>query len=284
MDAPGPFFQWQSNISRQASIAETDAEHAHIYRSASTVPTQDASSPPHTPMYQRSTAQARFNGNMGLENTPPQSAPAGQTCFSSNMFSMPQASQQQMHPPAPLQPFADTAMPDQHFQMSSVAFVPTQHVNVPTSAPALPMDFANGVPMVNAAGDVTLYFPNQFQYAPEQQAYGPTPPQNMHTPPQIAYPFTTSVSDSPSSQGSAPKAPSADFFVHQYSPPESVKRGSTPRRGPSDTVPKNYAFAHTGPEHYEEKKSDERKRGKSDAKDSLHSTSPASSSGTAITS
>lgn len=293
VEAPGQFLQWQSNVSRQASIAETDAEHAHSYRSASTVPAQDVSSPPHTPMYQRSNAQSRFNGSMGLENTPPQSAPAGQTCFSSNMFSVPQASQQQMHPPAPFQqfahagplsqPFADAAMPDQQFQMSSVAFVPTQHGNVPTSVPGLPMDFANGVPMVNAAGDVTLYFPNQFQYAPEQQAYGPTPPQTMHTPPQIAYPFAASVSDSPSSQGSAPKAASADFFVHQYSPPDSVKRGSTPRRGPTDTVPKNYAFAHTGPEHYEEKKADDRKRVKSDAKDSLHSTSPASSSGTAVT-
>ena len=171
--------------------------------------------------------------------------------------------------------------------MSNVVFAPNQHVNIPTTGPppGAPIQFSQGVPMTNADGNIELVFPPQLHFVHQHQSQGQTPPQHMHTPPQVSYPFTTG-GGSPGAQSNAQQQKTApDFFVHEYSPPEAVRRSATPRKGPIDTAPKNYAFANTGPEHFEEKKSaDDKKMKRVDSNLSgPSSSSPASSNGTAFT-
>ena len=85
----------------------------------------------------------------------------------------------------------------------------------------------------------------------------------MCSPPQQAqYNFvsTTPSDGSPDLHASAtlPKAasalaPATELFVHEYSPPEELKRVVTPRKQ-HDSGPRNYTCANHGPEHFEKAK------------------------------
>jgi hypothetical protein len=97
----------------------------------------------------------------------------------------------------------------------------------------------------------------------------------------MPYAFVNSNGGSPGtlSTSQPPKLatqPANDFVVHEYSPPDSIKRSITPRKA-MDSGPKSYTFANAGPVDYEEKKAK-----RADAKEL--SSSPASSNGTASTS
>ena len=176
------------------------------------------------------------------------------------------------------------AVPDQQFQMSNIAFVPAQQTHMPMSdaQAGMPVHFANGVPIINAEGNIQLAFPPpQIQFMQQQSAHSPAQQQHMPTPPQIPYAFATPAGGSPSMQATVqePKQTGSDFFVHEYTPPDAIKRAATPRRM-VDTGPKNYTFSNSGPENFDEKKAK-----KAEAKESgASSSSPASSIGTASTS
>lgn len=268
--------------SRHPSISENDSDQVFSnglpYHASGAYPTQNFTSPPHTPQYyQQQFAQHRIGSNVFMENTPPQSAPASQTCFPSNAFTAPPQAQMQpqsqpqsqmqtmpMNQPQPV--MHDTAA-DQQFQMSNVTFVPSQQAAVSSSGPppGMPLQFANGVPVVNAAGDIQMAFPAQQTQYMQQQPF--------HTSLQGNYPMMTSTGGSPTGQGAAQGSKSQELFVHEYTPPDAVKRAATPRK-PVDTGYKNYTFSHTGMEHFEKGK-------KGDAKESsAASSSPASSTAT----
>jgi len=269
-------------------------------------PVHQRSSPPHTPMtYQQKSFPARVYGNAVMENTPPQSAPAVQTSFHHTNFSKPYSYNQQqqmlaqasmhsqMHAPTMLQSqpqtqqhFMSTFSSEQQFIQPNVIFTPNQSVSIPSAGPppGSLIQFANGVPITNADGDIELVFPTQLQFVHQHAA---TPPQIMHTPPQISYAYAGSLRDSPS----LPAAPhmqrtSNDFFVHEYSPPEAVRRGATPRKATFEIAPpKKYSFTHTGPGDFEKENEVVKKVKRNDSKDvglSGGSSSPASSDGMSI--
>jgi hypothetical protein len=274
--------QYQAQLAHHPSISENDFEQTlGAYPQSASVPPQNFSSPPHTPMfYDHPTFSQRVGSGIILENTPPQSAPAGQSCFPSNIFtSVPQPVQQQPQPaPVPVQqpmqaPIIAQPQPqvvEQQYQVPPVTFAPNQHSNVTTGPPpGVPLQFANGIPTVTAGGTVKMSFPPQAQLMQQQS-------QRMNTPPQSQYAF---VSGSPNMQGAAHtfhQSPS-ELQVHQYNPPDAMKRSSTPRK-PVESGPKNYTFANHGPLDYEKK---EAKR--AEARDSANSCSPVSSNGTAST-
>ena len=275
---------------RQPSINEPDLEHGLPYQPPVSVPPHV--SPPHTPMYyQQQFIPQRVGSSVIMENTPPQSAPASQSCFPTNIWAAPQphAQQQSSQPqsqvptqhqmqvgPMAQQPYMNGMISDQQFQMANVTFAPSQHANVVSSGPppGVPLTFATGVPVVNADGQVQMQFQQQMQQMYNQ-------PQQTPSPPQVPYAFGTSAGVHPGMQATAqpPKQasqPASDFIVHEYTPPDAIKRAATPRKT-IDTGPKNYTFSNAGPEQYEEKKLK-----KVDTKDST--SSPASSNGASSTS
>ena len=290
---------WQNSsghVSRQPSISETELEHGLPYQPSASVPPPHVS-PPHTPMWwQQQFVPQRIGSTVITENTPPQSAPASQSCFPSNIFTTPHQHVQQQGPPPQLsfpqqmhamlapqqQSYVNPLVPDQHFQMPNVTFAPNQQADVVVSGPppGVPLHFANGVPVVNADGNIQMAFPTQAQLMHQQQQQ----PQQTPSPPQMSYAFVTSADGSPGTQATAhpPKQanqPASDFIVHEYTPPDSIKRSATPRKT-VDTGPKNYTFSNAGPEFYEEKKAK-----KGDSKESTASSnSPASSIGATSTS
>lgn len=297
LEQPRQFPQWQTSsahVSRQPSINEADFDYGNLYHPSASVPPQNFSSPPHTPSYH----QQRVGNNVITENTPPQSAPASQSCFAPNLWApthpqLQQAQQSQSQVPnqqmqaMPLsqpQHYVNDPVPEQQFQMANVTFVPPQQVKMPSSGPppGLPLAFAQGVPIVNADGTMQMAFPPQMQLLQQQQqqqAQAQIQPQQVHTPPQMPYTFMTAGGGSPSLQVTAqlPKQstqPGQDLFVHEYNPPQDVRRSAIPRK-PVDTGPKNYTFSNTGPENFD----GERKGKKTDTKMSAASSSPASSTG-----
>lgn len=224
-------------------------------------------SPPHTPhWFQQPFAPQRIGSNVITENTPPQSAPASQSCFPSNVFSAPPPPNPHMAAIAnsQQQQYLNLAVPEPQLQMSNVTFAPTQHANVVSSGPppGAAIAFAEGRPVMNADGNY-------------QMAFQMMQPQSQ-SPPQIPYAFVNSNGASPPTMYMQPPKLASqagnDFVVHEYSPPDSLKRSITPRKA-MDSGPKNYTFANAGPVDYEEKmvkKAD--------------SSSPASSSDTVSTS
>ncbi|KAK4543635.1 hypothetical protein LTR36_005280 [Oleoguttula mirabilis] len=276
---------WQTSghVSRQPSISETDLEYSVPCAPSASLPPQNFSSPPHTPMYyQQNFAQQRVAHNVVMENTPPQSAPASQQCFSANAFPPPQPqmqppapqSQAQMHPlqmqacaPPHQQQFMSVIVPDQHFQVPNTTFAPSQQFMIPTTnAPAgVPMQFPHGFPVVNEQGVLQMMYPPQMEFVqhapPQSQSQPPSQPQQTtHTPPQGQYGMFTTSGLTPGIQVTSmlPRQPSpqppAEFFVHEYSPPQSLKRAATPRKDVVDTGPKNYTFANQTPHHFEKGK------------------------------
>ncbi|KAK0928939.1 hypothetical protein LTR29_017220 [Friedmanniomyces endolithicus] len=266
---------WQSSghVSRQPSITETDFEHGMMYAPAAVL-AQNFTSPPHTPRYhQQGFVQQRVGNNVITENTPPQSAPASQQSFPSNTLAHQYMQSHLQQPHGALQqsqPFAQpqqhhvmtTAMYEQHFQTPSMQNLP-QHQHMPpvsSDMNNLPLQYAHGVPMVNAQGQLELMVPPPFL---PQRTHAPTPPQQPthHTPPppkadhfeSMVGMFSTAT-PSPALQVTAqvPKQPSqraTELLVHEYSPPADMKRAATPRR-PVETTPKNYSFANHGPEDF----------------------------------
>ncbi|KAF2161847.1 hypothetical protein M409DRAFT_58912 [Zasmidium cellare ATCC 36951] len=276
------FPPWQSasgHFSRQASISETDAEH-NVPMPSQSVPPQPVSSPPHTPLYhhhhqqhsQQQLSQARVGNNVITENTPPQSAPAAQTSFPANVFVAPQQQQQQQQPQQMQaymlqQHYMNAPVPEQHFQVPA-SYGPAQQfvIPVPDGSSQMSMQFASGgVPVVNAQGNLTMAYPPQMQqmqfiqHAPPQ-TQGQQQQPHMQTPPQGGqqFSFVTSSGASPgmnvTTQLPKPPQPASEFFVHEYSPPQDIKRTATPRKPPVDHGPKSYTFANQGPEHFEKEK------------------------------
>lgn len=294
------FPPWQSSSgqfsSRQASISETDAEHVLSNIPSANASSQNVSSPPHTPMFHhhgqqmQQFNQCRVGGNAITENTPPQSAPAAQQTFPSSVFMVPQSNtyghpyQQSYQPQQPPQQFVNVPVPEQQFTGAPASFAPTQHfvVSASETQPAvpvpMPMQFANGVPIVDAQGNLTMGFPPQVQqmqfiHHPSQQG----PPPQMQTPPQggqYSFMATSGIPAGMAVTAQMPKAPSqpaSEFFVHEYSPPQDMKQSATPRKAQTDG-PKNYTFANQGPEHFEKEKI------KKGSIDKTASSSPASAS------
>ncbi|KAK5168424.1 uncharacterized protein LTR77_006994 [Saxophila tyrrhenica] len=273
----------------QPSISETDFDlnfGEMPYQPSASVPAQNATSPPHTPSFYDQHFQSRRVGSHVItENTPPQSAPAGQSCFPSNIWakaSQPMHQQMSYQPASTAQPAQSYAVQqpqqpahnltaDQQTQGPTVTFARGRQSNVTTGPPpGVPLQFANGVPTLTAEGTVKMSFPPQAQLMQQQS-------QQMSTPPQQQYSFVASSSGSPNVQVTAAQ-PRNDFSFHEYSPPESLKRASVPRR-PTDTTPKNYTFTNHGPTDFEGK----RAKKTSDGREGTNSCSPASSSGTACT-
>lgn len=298
---------WPSttHVSRQPSISETDLEHGVPY--AYTVPVQNFSSPPHTPLYhQQSFMQQRVGSNVITENTPPQSAPASQLCFPTQTFNVTQAPLQHSHAPshqmqafAPphQQQFMNIIVPDQHFQVPNMSMSQAQHIMAPTAngLGGLPMQYPQGVPIVNAHGELEMIVPPPFMQqqeqpqpspqapAPPQHRQQPPPQQQTHTPPQGGGQYFTFSTAPPALNTNAqtpkqqqPQQPT-EFFVHEYSPPAEMKRAVTPRRAAENSGPKNYSFAHSTPEHFVEKKA-KAERKAANAIATTASSSPASSS------
>jgi hypothetical protein len=275
---------WQigpGDLVRQPSISETQEQsHGGLpYQCSGSVPAHV--SPPHTPMwYQQHYVPQRVGNNVIMENTPPQSAPASQSCFPSNVFgALPPQQAQNAHMVSMVncqqQQYLNLAIPDQQYQVHNVTFAPNQHANVVSSGPppGMPLTFATGVPVVRDDGNIQMSFPQQMQIM--------QPHQQTNSPPQMPYAFVNSNGGSPGTLSTShplklATQPPNDFVVHEYTPPDSIKRSVTPRKA-VDSGPKNYTFANAGPVDYEEKKAK-----RADAKES--SSSPASSIGTASTS
>lgn len=258
------FPPWQPNSNQfghHASISETDTEH-----SQSNVP---VNSPPHTPMYQPKAHEAhRFAPGPSCnpvitENTPPQSAPAAQQTFPTDLFAMPQYQTQNQHfvPSQQQQQQQFINAPEQQFHAPAATYAPAQHFQ-PVTSRHVPMQFSNGVPVVDAQGNLTLAFPaptpvQQMPFIPHTMPSAQTT-HHHQTPQGLHYNFMTTAGVSPSMQVTAhlpkrPSQPADEFFVHEYSPPQDLKRSATVRKSPADTAPKNYTFANQGPEHFERK-------------------------------
>lgn len=287
------FPSWHASsghATRHPSINESELEHELPYPPSASVPAQNFSSPPHTPSYyQQQFVQQRVGNNVIMENTPPQSAPASQMCFPSSAYSQPL--QQPQHQQPLSQPYAPASItmsssqsqqgvssaPSQPSNLQNVTFAPTQHAPVTSGPPpGVPLQFANGIPMVDEEGNITMAFPDPMQFLPEQQQ-APAPAPQMPTPPQ--YPYMVSGSASPNAQITAQlprqsQQPAQELFVHEYSPPEELKRSVTPRKAVVDSGPKNYTFANSGPEHWEK----QAKKAEAKAASATASNSPAGSS------
>lgn len=287
--------QLPNQMMHNPSISESDFENSFPglpYQPSVSVPAQNFSSPPHTPMFHEyPMLSQRMSSHVITENTPPQSAPAAQTCFPSNLFG----------PPAPQQPYQHThhhsqsvqnhplgqnsvqrfqqvppATMEQQPPMPTVTFAPSQQSNVTTGPPpGVPLQFANGIPTVTAEGTVKMSFPPQAQLMQQQSS-------QMGTPPQQQYAFVTQSGGSPSNSSAVVSTPQqrGELFVHEYSPPDAVKRAATPRKtveAPAPSVPpKNYTFTNHGPVDYE-------KRARKDGRELSNSCSPASSSSISTT-
>lgn len=287
-DAVRPQFpSWQSSsgpISRQASISETDLEH-----NLTNLP-QTFTSPPHTPMYhhlqnQQHQFQSRIGNNVITENTPPQSAPASQQTFPHTFMALQHHSQSMAQPPQ-MQAFTPPRgqpFTEQQMSMSATAFMPRHSEVAPSEIPCtVPMSYPNGVPLVDDLGTLGMGFPPQMQQQQQQQLqfvnHGPqyqSPSRHITAPPEGSqFSFVTSDGTSPgmrvTSQAQKPQAPTAELFVHEYTPPQDVRGVPGSRKTPVDNAPKSYTFANHGPEHFLEKEK---------AKKSVSSGSPASASG-----
>nr|POE47636.1 hypothetical protein CFP56_00967 [Quercus suber] len=264
VESTRPGNPWQTSaaghVSRPPSISEHDAEREVSYAPQQTVlPPQKFSSPPHTPMYyQQQFMPQHIANNFHIENTPPQSAPASQPCFSmsyptSNTV-QPQAVLQQQaisYAPVQPQPIINSIAPEQQLNMTSAAYLPVQPFNVPV--PTVPEDitmrYPYGVPIINASGQMQMGFPPQLQLLQQLQA------SQMTAASQV--PLTQFNAPGSSPEARTTRRPAPEFEVHEYTPSDILKRGAGPHKA-IDTGPKNYTFANQGPEHFDKgKKSSE---------------------------
>ncbi|EME87459.1 uncharacterized protein MYCFIDRAFT_209513 [Pseudocercospora fijiensis CIRAD86] len=148
-------------------------------------------------------------------------------------------------------------MNGQHFQLPP-AYAPGPNMAMPPPEmhAGLPMQFTNGVPIVNAQGELTMAYPPQMQHMQFMQQMSAQQQQMVHP---AHYGFMSSSGASPpmhvtSQMPKQPSQPASELFVHEYSPPSDIKRAATPRRTPGDSLPKTFTFANHTPEHFEKEK------------------------------
>ncbi|KAF2153067.1 hypothetical protein K461DRAFT_293361 [Myriangium duriaei CBS 260.36] len=249
-------------LSRQPSINELQEESHQQMLSTNNNP---FSSPPTTPNYPVQYGRNRLANGMLAENTPPQSAPASQQCFPSSIYSQPtqmptsyaqapmMTTQASSYAPV-MQTMQNVVMPSRPLQAGQYLEMLQAQQQMNNMSQMLPgsqqmqINYAN---MGFGVNSQTMYANNvPFSYVPAATPGVLMPQQQQHS----------------VHHGQSKSVPGADFFVHEYSPPQDVKRVVTPRKS-HESGPKNYTFANHGPEHFEKTKKD-------------LSASPGSSSGT----
>ncbi|KAF2222893.1 hypothetical protein BDZ85DRAFT_118817 [Elsinoe ampelina] len=240
-------------MSRQPSINELHEESQH--QMLTTNSSNTFSSPPSTPNYAAHMVRSRLGSDMMSASTPPQSAPATQQCFPSNMYSQAPQMQTTMSqgPMMTSQPQTFVpVMPNEY---------PTMHNVVMPSAQMQPGQYLQMMQAQQQMGDLSHMLPGSQPMGMGfgNMSFGHGLSAQQITPPNMQFPFVpsnTNVLLSQSHQvhhGASKSVPAADFFVHEYSPPQDVKRVVTPRKS-TETGPKNYTFANHGPEHFEKTK------------------------------
>ena len=257
-DMPGARFDFQRQLqqyqqaqamsqamSRQPSMNESIDENG-LLTAANTF-----SSPPTTPLYGPQFSRGRLG--MLNENTPPQSAPATQQCFSGGMFpqSVPMQaslSQQQQQMLQAQQQSYMPMMPSEYPPMPNVMMQSQpQYAGQYLEQLAATQQYAGMPQMVPASQPMGMGYPNM-QYARMMNAQQMSAQQYNYL---RANPGML-LSQQQAQLAQAKNIPAADFFVHEYSPPQDVKNAGTPRK--ADGGPKNYTFANHGPEHFEKVK------------------------------
>ncbi|KAL1306918.1 hypothetical protein AAFC00_005561 [Neodothiora populina] len=230
-----------------SSFANLQARHASIGGDADSEAMSHAMpsanfSPPSTPIYAAQFTRGRLDST--TDDTPPQSAPASQQCFSTAPFP-PQGPHMQSPmstvPVLQSQPHGFVSMMSNEYpQMPNVVF-PGQQQAMPGAMMEMPMSY-----IMTNTGEVHMGYPVMPPFA--------QPMQHQGTPPNSQNPFLPSSNSSPGTMvySQVPKhsTPAADFFVHEYTPPQDVKQSSTPRKA-TDSGPKNYTFSNHGPEYFE---------------------------------
>ncbi|KAF2085174.1 hypothetical protein K490DRAFT_59009 [Saccharata proteae CBS 121410] len=179
-----------------------------------------AASPPETPLSLAALFGQRVNmsnGSSAFKDTPPQSAPATQQCFSRSAY----VPQNMMDTP--------TSM-DFNPSMTQTCY---RRPSLPDVGMSLGYDVSGpfAVPMVNADGNLQLAHPTQFSQ--DQSGYQKHPAMN----------FGHDMSGMMAGPVQPPNQP--DFQVHEYSPPQVSGQGPGGRR--QEAQPKSYTFANQTP-------------------------------------
>lgn len=238
-------------MTRQRSLGDSIDENG--YMSSNTF-----SSPPGTPLYGPQFARNRLG--MLAENTPPQSAPATQQYFSNGgLFQAPQ-----MQPSLSQQSHMMQSQPQSYLQVMANEYPQMPNVVMPSQQPLhagqyLDMMAAqqqqqqqqySGMSHMMSGQGLPLNYANM-QYANAMNGQQITPPQSQYQSMMSSGPGVL-MSQQQAHYNQSRNMPAADFFVHEYSPPQDLKH--TPRKN-TDCGPKNYTFANHGPEHFEKSKS-----------------------------
>jgi hypothetical protein len=305
---------WSSvgHLSRHTSISETDVEHTSGFMHGSTTSSQPTfSSPPSTPMFTSHPYQQFIQGRLGptiLENTPPQSAPASQSCFSASAYALPHQPTSMPPPPPPfngsnasiqqtMQPlispqnshFINSGLTDEQYAIAMMPSFPGPQFALADYGvpPELSVSQFSLLPNGSSSGGqmgMSSVMPGpatsmqQPQYHPHvSNATEAIALQNqLYSPPPGQLHFTDSSNCDAHAEGnihlhktSTSSAPASELFVHEYSPPQEIKQVTLPRKA-VDPGPKNYTFSNHGPEYFEKDKS---------KKGSVSSASPESFSG-----
>jgi len=236
-------------MSRQPSMNESIDENGLLTAGGNTF-----SSPPTTPLYGPQFSRGRLG--MMNENTPPQSAPATQQCFPGGMFpqsvpmqaSLSQQQQQQQMFRAQQQSYMPM-MPSEYPPMPNVMMqTQPQYAGQYLEQLAAAQQYAAMPQMVPASQPMGMSYQNM-QYAQMMNAQQMSAQQYNYL--RANNPGVL-ISQQQAQMAQAKNIPAADFFVHEYSPPQDVKNAGTPRK--ADGGPKNYTFANHGPEHFEKVK------------------------------
>ena len=249
--SPSSYANLQSSIQnmRQASISGSDGDAMNNVISSNNF------SPPSTPIYTALYPRGRLGSAAITENTPPQSAPATQQSFPTSSYSQAGSMShgQSSIPPVPMlqsQPHGFVPMMSNEYPPMPNAGYSNQMQQQQQQQQPLSnnyMDMPVSYIMTNT-GEVHMgYALVPPPYAQQQMHNQSNQSHNVH-------PFLPSSNSSPgvmvSSQVPKQSNQAADFFVHEYTPPQDVKQAITPRKA-TDTGPKNYTFSNHGPEYFE---------------------------------
>ena len=255
-------FPQAPNMSRQQSLG--DSMNGNGLLQAGNMPlNNNFSSPPTTPLYGPQYARHNRMGMMS-EATPPQSAPATQQSFPSGIFAngghqgmmgQGQMLQSQGQGYMPMMSNEFPQMPGN--MMSSQPLYAGQYLDMMAMQQQRQQlqqqqQYSVMSQMLPGSQPAQLNYPNmQYNNAMMGQQFQASQPQ------QPFVPSNTGAFMPQQQQVQIPQTkplPTADFFVHEYSPPRDMKRTATPRKA-TDQGPKNYTFANHGPEHFEKRKS-----------------------------
>ncbi|EMD00854.1 hypothetical protein BAUCODRAFT_29233 [Baudoinia panamericana UAMH 10762] len=305
---------WQVSLptKREPSISESEFEHGVPYMPSASMPLQNVSSPPHTPMFhQHGSLQHRIGGDLMSESTPPQSAPASQQYFPANGFAIQQTPLQHMRSATPqMQAFVPPQ--EQYFMNANAAeqpfAVPNPSMSMNQPSMAVPHSTASGMPVHYPHIPVISHATNDIPMVPTTHVMQHTSPAQSHQlqahlhqqppllpqhhaaqPPQ-GHSFENMVGVFPTvapapvvqvtaqvPKQSQPQQQPSELFVHEYSPPAELKRAAIPRKlVEAAQQHKNYIFSNQTATSFEEKA---RSRAKAAAgADNTASTSTGSSS------